>query len=180
MCPQRVWLLFGRGLSLALGPAQCPAQTSVPWHRQSVCSPVCSWELGPMSQPCPSAHQPSQLLCMIGLLGWTPDHIYSWLCLKWTALVKKLFIITTWPCSVLWDCVVVTESTAVTLGSPSGSNPATASPHCHHCPNPSLGADIWYHGIVLMPISIFDRDPALYTVQQHHKEQKDNLYYMKR
>lgn len=101
VCPQRACLLFGRGLSLVLGAAQCPAQTSVLWHRQCVCIPVCSWELGQMSQPCLSAQQPSLLLCTTGLSGWTPDHIYSWASLNLTQLVKKPLIITAWPCSGL-------------------------------------------------------------------------------
>lgn len=133
--PQKVWLLFGRGLSLMLAAAQCPAQTSVLWHRHSVFSPFCSWASL-------SAQQPSLLLCMIGLFRWTRDHVYSWSCVKGTALVKKPLIITPWLCSgvvglcaALWEhshdpWLLLLLATTMDL-------------------IPLWGTGIWHHGIAL-------------------------------
>lgn len=134
VCPQRAWLLFGRDLSLVLG-----TQTSVLWHRNSVCSPFSSWELGQMSQPCPSAQQPSLLLCWLDFSDepqttLTLDHVWSML--HWW---RNLLLSLHGPVQVLWDCVLLTESTALTLGSPSGNSPAIASPYHPHGPRPSLG-----------------------------------------
>lgn len=100
-----------------------------------------------------------------------------WSTLHWW---RNLLLSLRGPAQVLWNCVWSLRAQLLTLGFPSESNPAIASSCHHHRPSPSVWADIWHHGIVLTPISTFNRALVVYSIQHHHKEQKDHLYLIKR
>lgn len=96
VCPQRVWLLFGRGLSQVLGAAPCPAQPSV-LLAQAVCLQPRSL-LGAWSNATALSFYPTALSAAVYDF-WMNPRPHSLLIVSEAHCIGEEASITTWPCS---------------------------------------------------------------------------------
>lgn len=116
--PQRRWLVFGRGLEVMLGrpsvlhrPSACgtcglSAVPFVPWTLD-VCHGLVSRSFS--ARPAAFSEWTSQMNPGLHLVL---DHVWS--ALHWW---RNLLLSPCSPAQVLWDCVLVSESTALSLSS---------------------------------------------------------------